>query len=120
MSTIKERIADDWVNKIYKDLDLILSQAKDKIEEEESLPSDTAVKNTKEFLSKCASHLNLDQPEIRLTPNGDIYLTWTIDSWQHIMSFSIDGKPDYYTDYDANDFLPEKVVFAGFVKSKAA
>jgi hypothetical protein len=99
---------------------LILAQAGDSLEEYESLPSDLAVKNTKEFLSKCASHLNLDQPEIRLSPNGDIYLTWIVDDWQYIMSFSINGKPDYYTDYDANDFLPEKIVFARFVQSKAA
>jgi len=120
MSTIKERLADEWISRVYKSLDLVLTQAKDSLEEDESLPSDLAVKNTKEFLSKCASHLNLDQPEMRLSPNGDIYLTWIVDGWQHIMSFTIDGKPDYYTDYDANDFLPEKVVFTGFVQSKAA
>ena len=120
MSAIKERTTDEWINKVYKSLDLILTQARVSLEEDESLPSDLAVKNTKEFLSKCASHLNLDQPEIRLSPNGDIYLTWIVDNWQHIMSFTIDGKPSYYTDYDANDFLPEKIVFAGFVQSKAA
>jgi hypothetical protein len=97
-----------------------LAQTRISLEEDQSLPSGLTVKNTKEFLSKCASHLNLDQPEIRLSPNGDIYLTWMVNKWQRIISFSIDGKPSYYTDYNANDFLPEKIVFAGFVQSKTA
>jgi hypothetical protein len=121
MSTTKERsTTDDWVNDAYKRLDLILTQAKDYEEEDETLPSSTAVAATKYFLSKCASHLNLDQPEFRLSPNGDIYSTWVVDGWQHVMCFSNDGKPSYYTDYEASDYLPEKVVFAEFVKSSQA
>jgi hypothetical protein len=121
MSTTKERVTtDDWINDANKRLDSILAEAKDSLEEDESLPSSTAIIAVKHFLSKCASRLNLDQPEYRISPNGDIYLTWVVDNWQHIMCFSIDGKPSYYTDYEANDYLPEKVVFAEFVKSQAA
>ncbi len=120
MSTIKERITDNWINQAFKSLDLVVVQGKACLEEDESLPSESTIEAAKEFLSKCASHLNLDQPEIRLSPNGDIYFTWVVDGWQHVMCFAYNGKPSYYTDYEADDYLPEKVVFTGFVESQAA
>ena len=120
MGSAKEKFKDMWTDEAWSNLDQRLEEASQYLEEDESMPPPLVVKAAKDFLFKCASHLKLDQPEIRFSPNGDIYLTWVVDGWQHIMCFTSQGKIDYYTDYKATDYLPELAVFRGFVESQAA
>lgn len=120
MSSAREIIRDSWVDEVFKSLDRRLEEGALYLEDDESMPSESVVKAAKDFLLKCASHLKLDQPDIRLSPNGDIYFAWVVDGWQHVLCFNHNGKADYYTDYKETDYLPEIAVFKGFVDSQAA